>query len=264
MSTMISTKHFPKILASSMFLLLALISPSVVTAQALTSGVALSVALTDADTTTGNLVCAHQGGFALCQSDYDSSLYGVVVDEPAVDVRILETDNIKLVQSTGRVVALVSSVNGNIEPGDFVTTSPQKGVAQKATRNGFVLGVALEGYASDDTSATGDILVELNIHPAAGISGTRLNLLELLRSGLSSSIIAPLESLRYVLAALIVVISFVLGFVYFGRVARSGVEAIGRNPLAGRMIQLSVIFNVLVFIVILGVGLGIGYLILIL
>lgn len=247
-----------------LFFLSQLIYPAQTLAQALTSGLALSVTLPDTDAKAGSLVCTKEGGFKLCEEDYDSSIYGVVSDKPAADILIQQTPDIKLVQSSGRAIALVNSANGDIAVGDFVTASTTKGVAQKAVRNGYVLGVALEAYSSSDAQATGDILVELNIHPATGLSTSRLNLLELLRGGLASSILAPLESLRYLLAALIVVISFVLGFVYFGRVARSGVEAIGRNPLAGRMIQLSVIFNVLVFIVILGVGLGIGYLILIL
>lgn len=238
--------------------------PAGVSAQALTSGVALSVTLDDPDAKVGSLVCTTDGGFKVCDTEYDTSMYGVVTEEPALSIDILDPDSIRLVQSTGRAIVLVNSSNGTIEAGDFITSSGGKGVAQKATRNGYVLGVALETYSSDDAGATGDILVELNIHPSAGIASTRSNLLELLRSGLTASVLEPLASLRYILAALIVVISFVLGFIYFGRVARSGVEAIGRNPLAGRMIQLSVVFNVLVFIVILGVGLGIGYLILIL
>ena len=58
--------------------------------------------------------------------------------------------------------------------------------------------------------------------------------------------------------------SFVMGFVYFGRVARSGIEAIGRNPLASRIIQFNVILHILISIVIVLVGLAIAYLILIL
>ena len=63
---------------------------------------------------------------------------------------------------------------------------------------------------------------------------------------------------------LIVLITFALGIWYFGRVARSGVEAIGRNPLATRAIQLGVILNLLLTLVILLVGIALAYLILVL
>jgi F0F1-type ATP synthase membrane subunit c/vacuolar-type H+-ATPase subunit K len=60
------------------------------------------------------------------------------------------------------------------------------------------------------------------------------------------------------------VVAFTLGLVYFGRIARAGVEAMGRNPMAKRMIQLSVLLHVVLTIIIVLTGLGIAYLILIL
>jgi F0F1-type ATP synthase membrane subunit c/vacuolar-type H+-ATPase subunit K len=53
-----------------------------------------------------------------------------------------------------------------------------------------------------------------------------------------------------------------LGFVFFGRVVARGVEAMGRNPLAGSLIAVSVVFNLILTVVIMLVGLGIAYLIL--
>ena len=61
-----------------------------------------------------------------------------------------------------------------------------------------------------------------------------------------------------------ILISFSLGFIYFGRVAKTGIEAMGRNPMAGKMIQLSVLFNIIVTVIIVLIGLAIAYLILIL
>jgi F0F1-type ATP synthase membrane subunit c/vacuolar-type H+-ATPase subunit K len=68
--------------------------------------------------------------------------------------------------------------------------------------------------------------------------------------------------LRYLTAALMVILGFVLGFVYFGRIAKAGVEAIGRNPLSSKTIEFGLILHILLTIVIVGAGLGIGYLIL--
>ena len=102
------------------------------------------------------------------------------------------------------------------------------------------------------------------LHPAAGLSGPRGNLLQFLREGLAVPLLEPLDSLRYLLAILIIIIAFTLGLVYFGRVSRAGVEAVGRNPLASRVIQMNVLMNILLTIVIVLVGLGIAYLILIL
>ena len=61
-----------------------------------------------------------------------------------------------------------------------------------------------------------------------------------------------------------VLIAFTLGMIYFGRSSRAGIEAIGRNPLAKRVIQFTVFMNIVLTIVIVIVGLAIAYLILIL
>ena len=146
----------------------------------------------------------------------------------------------------------------------MITTSINPGVGKLATRNGFVLGTAMEDYQGQDPNAIGEINVAINIHPAAGISGARGELLTVLREGLSAPLFEPLASLRYILAALILLLAFVLGFAYFGRVSRTGVEAIGRNPLASRVIQTSVVMHVLITIVIILIGFGMAYLILLL
>ena len=93
---------------------------------------------------------------------------------------------------------------------------------------------------------------------------TKGNLLETVRQALLSPTLTPLASLRYVLASIMAVGAFILGFWYFGRVAKTGVEAIGRNPLAGRTIQLGVILNLLLTGVIMASGLVVAYLILVL
>ena len=170
----------------------------------------------------------------------------------------------RLVMQKGDVLVRVSSQNGNIEVGDLVTTSTVPGVAKKATSNGFILGLALEAYASDDSETTGNILVSINIHPTSSFVGDRANLVANIRQALSAPVIAPLASLRYLLAFIIAILAFALGFLYFGRVVKSGVEAVGRNPLASRVIQITVIINILITLVIVVTGLAIALLILIL
>jgi F0F1-type ATP synthase membrane subunit c/vacuolar-type H+-ATPase subunit K len=71
----------------------------------------------------------------------------------------------------------------------------------------------------------------------------------------------PVRLLKTILAAIIALLTIVLCFRNFGRVGRAGIEAAGRNPLAGRLITGSIILNV-VFTLITGiVGLGLAYLI---
>lgn len=211
---------------------------------------------------SGDIICSSEGGFTLCDSDYDPSMYGVVTESPAVELSD-PAGNSPLVVTTGDAVVRVSTVNGPIAVGDIVTSSSNPGVGQKATVNGFALGVAMEEFSSASTEDVGEILVTINVHPTSSFVGSRSNLISNIRQALSSPVVAPLDSFRYLLAFIIALISFALGFIYFGRVVRTGVEAIGRNPLARRAIQATIVANIIVTIVIVVSGLALALLILI-
>ena len=227
-------------------------------------GVAIPIPIVG-EVESGDLICSDGQGFVRCTQEYSPSLYGVMTTTPSAEF-ILEnpTESTFPVVSSGRMIARVSAVNGNINAGDFVTSSTTAGVGMKATINGYVLGTALEGFSPGSPEDIGNIEVLVGIHPTVTLGTGASNILALLRSGLSFSALDSLGSLRYLLAALVVIISFVLGFIYFGRVAKAGVESLGRNPLASRSIQLSVFFNVFLTIVIIVIGLVVAYLILIL
>lgn len=244
------------------FLFFALSLP--VRAQITSSGIAVSAPVSDNEAEDGDIICTYPEGNVRCNLDYDPSMFGVISDNPAVSIEDQDVASPRLIVSSGIVTVRVSSINGNITEGDFVTTSTVAGIGQKASRNGYVLGMAMENYEQNDPNEVGRIQVMVNIHPAGGLSGPRGNLLQFIRQGLAVPVFEPVESLRYILAALMIIISFTLGMVYFGRSSRTGIEAIGRNPLAKRVIQLTVFMNIVLTIVIVLVGLSISYLILIL
>jgi hypothetical protein len=80
----------------------------------------------------------------------------------------------------------------------------------------------------------------------------------------ASPFLTPLTSLRYILAVMITVIAFFLGFRTYGRIAGSGLEALGRNPLAAKAISISIIFNIFLAGLIVIAGLALSYLVLVL
>lgn len=244
--------------------LIALITffPTSIDAQDTSTGVAVTIELKGAQ--DGDLVCAAQGGYKLCNKLNDPSMFGVVTDNPTAKFEATGIDNPRFVLNSGKAKVKVSSLNGDVSEGDFITSSEKEGVGVKAKENGFVLGTAIESYSSTDPNSVGKILVSISIHPEVGLSAARSNLLQVIRQGATGVILEPLDSFRYLLAALVTIASFLLGFVYFGRVARSGVEAIGRNPLASRVIQFNMLLHVLMSIVIVLIGLAIAYMILIL
>src|SRR3990172_3389719 len=242
----------------------AIVLPPLVAAQAPVVGLAIPVSIPGPTLPEGTLVCSGEQGFVPCSNPYDPSIYGVIVDTPPAAFDITTESNRYFILSEGRAVARVTASNGNIAVGSSITSSSVAGVGQLSTQNGYVIGSALEAFSPPNPADVGEIAIAINIHYTSGLSRARSNLLEVLRGTLAAPILEPLQSLRYFLAALIILISFTLGFIYFGRISRASIEAVGRNPLARRMIYLSVVTNVLINIVIVFTGLILAYFILIL
>ena len=131
-------------------------------------------------------------------------------------------------------------------------------MGQKATIPGFVLGKALADYS--DTSQDGIIPVLVGIGVFAqnpNVSGLLGQIMNSLSIGLASTENFPLM-LRYVSAALIGIVTFVLSSLSFIRFMRSGLEAIGRNPLARSTIVVGMIVNGAIVAVLAIAGLGIA------
>lgn len=247
-----------------MLVLMGGVFPASVYAQQTSAGTALSIPIRDKNIKDGNIIVSTPKGYGLTTAAYDSNVYGVYTEAPAVFLKNTDDQSAKPVISSGKAYVLVSSINGNIKKNDFITTSTIAGVGQKSTRNGMILGTALADYSNSNQKATGKILVAINPHFNASFADTKTNVLEVLRNASDPTTLTQATSLRYVVAAGIGLMAFAIGFVYFGRVTSSGVEALGRNPLASRTIQLNLIFNLVLMIVIIIVGLAIGYMILIL
>lgn len=233
-------------------------------AQITSSGVGITSPIEDQDAIAGDLICTYTDGNKRCKDEYDPAIYGVITASPAVSITDPEITNGRLIITSGITVIRVSTFNGNIAEGDFITSSPVPGVGMRADRNGYVVGKAIESYENADKEQVGTIQIIVSVHPEGKLTGTRGNLLQFIRQGITVPVFSPVESLRYLLAVIIVVVSFTLGMIYFGRASKAGIEAVGRNPLAKKVIQLTVVMNIVLTIVIVLVGLAIAYLILIL
>jgi len=225
------------------------------------SGLAVTIPL-EGDIEDGTLICTDKESIKPCDISFNASMYGVVVGKPATALESDLTENAYLVVASGKAMVRVSTVSGKIKAGELLTSSDKAGIAVKADRNGYVLGTALGDYEVDDPDQIGQILVSINVHPSSTFTDDRSNLLELLRKGLAAPLLTPLSALRYIMAGFVTIVSFLLGFIYFGRLAKAAIDAIGRNPLAHKTIQLTVVFHIFVTVVIVLAGIGIAYLIL--
>lgn len=261
------TRLMKNIITITFLLLLILIFSNLHSVFAQASGesnsIAISVEISDKNVKDGDIITATSKGYMLSTYAYDPSVYGVVNMNPAVLIKDTTGKSIPVIPN-GKTLVRVSTRNGAIKKNDFITSSLIPGVGEKADTNGFVLGTALEDYSNKNPNAIGKIAISVSPHYNATFISVRTNILQNIKAVAGAPLLSPLTTLRYLLAALVTIVSFVLGFVYFGRIARTGVEALGRNPLAARIIQLGIVLNVILTAGIVMLGVGIAYLILIL
>jgi hypothetical protein len=227
-----------------------------------TLGVANMVGVKNANVQDGSILSASPQGAILSTTPYDSQVLGIVSRDAGIILSTSDDKNSVPVISNGTVYVLVSSQQGDIKKQDLITTSTIPGVGVKAVDAGYVLGYALEDYSNPNPKQAGKIAVNLSLHyfnSKPTFAGTLTDILKIVLLPTKNS---PAAIYKYLVAAAVVLGSFVLGFISFGRTAAKGVEALGRNPAASAVIHLGIIFNVGIVIAIILAGLSVAFLIL--
>jgi F0F1-type ATP synthase membrane subunit c/vacuolar-type H+-ATPase subunit K len=201
--------------------------------------------------------------YKLAAEYHSGNVVGVATDTPQLSLVGKEFTNIVYIMDTGDVLVRVSGENGAIASGDHITSSETPGVGVKATESGFALGQALENFTPQNESDETLLLVSLDIGFANIPTTYRRNLLEVLKQGISSPVMYPLDTLRYLLAAALVVVCIIVGMISFSKIASNSVQAIGRNPVAQKQIRDQTRKSFLLTALIIIVGLIIAYVILV-
>jgi F0F1-type ATP synthase membrane subunit c/vacuolar-type H+-ATPase subunit K len=241
---------------------------SAVTAQQINIGVATTYKVLDENVTDGDVVSfsPENAGLTLSKEAYDKRLFGVVALEAPIVYRNVEGGY--PIARDGVANVNVTTVNGALEPGDYLTSSNIPGKAQKATNfQGHILGVAMgsfkEGEGEKISTAEGEVWsgqvkVVLAVGPVSpGLfllrsSGGAVGALDQVGKAIMQSLDQPgsgFEFVRYIAAALVVIVAMTVSFRSFGRNITQGMEALGRNPLARRQIELMILFNILLIAV---------------
>ena len=222
--------------------------------QELRSGqIASNVEVNDPQAQTGDILTKSGDKLVRATKPLDSNLFGVVVENPSV-VLNKETTTTLPVISYGETLVRVNNTSGEIRQGDFITSSSTAGVGQKAIESGYILGKALEDLEGQE----GIIGVFVNIQ-YRNVEGrpTFGRIFSFLLTSLERPENLP-EILRYLFALIVGGGTFFLGFISFVRSLRTGVEAVGRNPMARTSIQVAMLVNLIGITILTAAGVGLA------
>lgn len=217
--------------------------------------------IADQTAVEGDIMVTGDNGLVRAFKSFDNKMFGIIQEQPLLVLRN-QTVNGKPVVRSGVAMVNVTTLNGPIKYGDYITSSPIAGKGQRVSESGYVLGVALEAFdgVGAQTSAgpagqvaQGKIRVALRIEYAE-LTNPRFagRLFSFIGSSFLENIQDPRklgEIVRYMAAGLVILLSFTFGFLTFSRSILKGVEALGRNPLAKSSIQLSMIINIILLVV---------------
>lgn len=229
------------------------------------SGVASTYTVSDKESVSGDIICFTDpgtGALGRCQKEFDEKMFGVLITAPQLVLR--NNPEAQPIVREGRVFVNVTTLSGEIKAGDFLTSSPLPGKAQRVGDYlGYIIGRALTDFTTKDgvsidfggkSYTSGMVEVGLSIGPLGALP--RGTVFDRLGFSLLKSTQSPAGAglfLRYIVAGLMLIVVSILSFSIFGRNITKGIEAIGRNPLSQGPIQFVIVINT---VLIAGVVLG--------
>jgi F0F1-type ATP synthase membrane subunit c/vacuolar-type H+-ATPase subunit K len=233
---------------------------------------ATSYTVADQSAIDGDILISSSAGLTRTTNAYNSQLFGVLQKNPEVVYRSADTSKVPVAR-TGLAEVNVTTLNGNITKGDYVTSSPISGKGQKASQSGYVIGVAMQDFSSGTnlsyqggTYSSGQIQIALRIEYAEINSSRSLSrLFDAFNSALFKNLQSPDQFdqlIRFILAGLIILLAIAVGYLTFSKSLVRSIEAIGRNPLARGTILLAMILNMGLTLAIVLIGVGVALLIL--
>ena len=224
------------------------------------------------------------GKVKVSTKDQRQNMFGVVVNRSQLALTFTGTDleNEAYVATSGTYSVFVSTENGPISSGDFVTLSSIDGVAMKAgnaDEQSTVFGRAQASFSgkgvtlgttklkdvngnSNKTVTLGAIPVTIDIKHNPNEVSTKANVPELLQR--VGKVIAEkdVSPIRIYLSMAIAGISLIAAIAVLYGGVRSGVISIGRNPVARKSIFRALLQVILTSLLILIIGLFAVYLLL--
>ena len=270
LSILLSVSTFKRLLMGILLLLAPILLPQVTSAQTITQGYDVE---TDVSLQRGMIVGLKEEDPKKVEPINNSAikrLHGVVVGTGDSSFVLAEQSQKIYVASGGKFDVLVSDQNGAILPGDYVTVSAVTGIGMKSDdTQELVLGKAIDSFDGVDR-----VLSEASIKDAQG-QDRKLHIgriqvdIAIMRNPvlkstaslpsfffISSEYVAgkPVNPIRvYISIAILFAAAAVSGSLIYSGV-RSGMIAIGRNPLSRKSILRGIVQVIIVGLIIFIVG----------
>ncbi len=247
-----------------------------VASYATVSAIARGYTTSDAGLQTGMVVSLSSEGnddkVERATQETTSRAVGVITTIQDSLVTVSSGSGKVLVETEGQVDAYVSDMNGTAKKGDLLVLSPLKGILMRGDDKtpGKVIGVAAQevtttsSYQFQDGSATKEtqiakIKIDLSyLGASTGSSASDSSLARLGRAIVGKDV----GEIRVLIALVVFLIVLIAeGGILYGAIS-SAITALGRNPLARKIIRGELVRVIVVAIGVLLVGLGSVYAIL--
>ncbi len=209
--------------------------------------------VSDKDAVDGDILILTDQGLVRATKAFDNKLFGVIQDKAVVSYRVRGGTG-KIVARSGVAKVNVTNLTGEIKPGDYITSSETAGKGIKSTQSGYTIGIALAEMKEKE----GQIPVAVKIEYAElTTSRSTIRLFDQLNAAFFRNVQDPekfTNVIRYIIAGVVALTSFLLGFFTFARSLPKSIEAMGRNPLARTSIQFSIMMSIVLTVAVTLVG----------
>ncbi len=223
-------------------------------AQNTSFGFSTRVPISGESVLDGYIVASSEEGYVITTEAYQKDMIGVVTEKPAIELNTGEAEGTYPLATNGEAYVWVSLANGPIKKGDFITSSPWEGVGMKATGPGPILGTAAEDIDADETNSNEQVISKIRVAVRPTNNNNPATDSQSGGSSGAANFFTTASLIRFGTGAAIILLTIFMSLSYFGRLSLSGVEALGRNPLAFKKIQFGITMNVVIGFIVALVG----------
>ncbi len=212
--------------------------------------------ITDKNAKDGDIMTFTTQGITRASVSYDTRLFGVLQTNPTIVYRRVDGTG-QSISRVGVVNVNVTTLNGDIKSGDYITSSELAGSGMKADISGWTIGIALKDFTSKDGQGLqyqGKSIKQGQIPLAVNIQFSELTTprsFSRLFSGLGAAFLQNSQSpdafaktSKYIIVGLVMLLTIIFDFIILSRSMPKAIEALGRNPLGRSAIILSLSLNI--------------------